>query len=122
MARILIAEDDPDIAENICALLNLKGHATTTAADGVLALQQARSEMPDLLLLDVMLPRLSGLDVCRTLRDESKTAKLKILMVTALGRGADLEDAFAAGADDYLIKPFDAERLFKKIEKMLSVS
>ncbi|HEX4049060.1 MAG TPA: response regulator, partial [Elusimicrobiota bacterium] len=75
----------------------------------------------DLVLLDVMLPRLSGHDVCRMLREDPKTAGAKIVMVTGLGRGGDVEEAFAAGADDYLIKPFDSARLYKKIEKVLAV-
>jgi DNA-binding response OmpR family regulator len=116
--RILIVEDESAIAENIAALLNAKGHKTSVCADGAEALARARKELPDLILLDVMLPRMSGHDVCRLLRAEPKTAKLKIVMVTGLGRGGDVEDAFAAGADDYLIKPFDSARLFGKIEKI----
>lgn len=120
MARILIVEDELDIAENIAALLSAKGHRTSIVSDGADALQRARKEMPELILLDVMLPRLSGYDVCKLLRSEPKTAKIKIVMVTGLGRGGDVETAFAAGADDYLIKPFDSDRLFKKIEKVLA--
>lgn len=119
MARILIVEDELDIAENIAALLTAKGHKTTITADGPEAIKLARKELPELVLLDVMLPRMSGTDVCRMLRADPKTSKLKIVMVTGLGRGADVEEAFAAGADDYLIKPFDSARLFKKIEKVL---
>lgn len=121
MARILIVEDELDIAENISALLAAKGHRTSIVSDGADALQRARKELPELILLDVMLPRLSGYDVCKLLRAEPKTAKIKIVMVTGLGRGGDVETAFAAGADDYLIKPFDSERLFKKIEKVLAL-
>jgi len=121
MARILIVDDEQDIADNIAALLGAKGHKSTIAADGAEAIRLARKEMPDLILLDVMLPRMSGTDVCRILRAEAKTAKLKIVMVTGLGRGGDVEEAFAAGADDYLIKPFDSARLFKKIEKVLAI-
>ena len=69
-----------------------------------------------------MLPRMSGFDVCKLLRSDPKTAKLKIIMVTGLGRMGDVEEAFRAGADDYLIKPFDSARLFKKIEKVLAGS
>lgn len=120
MARILVVDDELDIAENIAALLTAKGHRATIAADGAEALRLARKELPDLVLLDVMLPRMSGTDVCRILRGEARTSKLKILMVTGLGRGGDVEEAFAAGADDYLIKPFDSARLYKKIEKVLA--
>jgi two-component system alkaline phosphatase synthesis response regulator PhoP len=121
MAKIMIVEDELDIAENISALLNAKGHKTSLVSDGAEALQRARKELPELILLDVMLPRVSGFDVCKLLRQEPKTAKIKIVMVTGLGRGGDVETAFAAGADDYLIKPFDSERLFKKIAKVLGI-
>ena len=120
MPRILIVEDELDIAENLSALLTAKGHRVTITGDGAEALRLARKELPDLILLDVMLPRMSGHDVCRMLRADPKTAKLRIVMVTGLGRGGDVDDAFAAGADDYLIKPFDSARLFKKIEKALA--
>jgi two-component system phosphate regulon response regulator PhoB len=121
MPRILIVEDELDIAENIAALLIAKGHRATICSDGAEALKTARKELPDLILLDVMLPRISGTDVCKLLRADPKTAKLKIVMVTGLGRGGDVEEAFAAGANDYLIKPFDSARLYKKIEKMLAI-
>ncbi len=120
MARILIVEDEHDIAENLVALLNAKGHKAASVGDGADALARARKERPELILLDVMLPRMSGHDVCRHLRADPKTAKIKIVMVTGLGRGGDVDDAFAAGADDYLIKPFDSERLYRKIDKVLA--
>jgi DNA-binding response OmpR family regulator len=121
MARIMIVEDEMDIAENLAALLTAKGHKTSIVGDGAEALARIRKELPDLILLDVMLPRLSGFDICRLLRQEDKTAKIKVVMVTGLGRGGDVETAFASGADDYLIKPFDSARLFKKIDKVLGL-
>ena len=121
MARILIVEDEPDIAENLVALLKAKGHQAAAVADGADAFERARKSPPDLALLDVMLPRVSGFDLCRLLRSEPKTSRIKIVMVTGLGRVGDVETAFASGADDYLIKPFDGERLFKKIDKVLAL-
>ena len=67
-----------------------------------------------------MLPRISGIEICRVLKRDAATKNIRIVMVTGLGRTADVEQAFAAGADDYVIKPFDADRLFKKMEKVLS--
>jgi two-component system, OmpR family, phosphate regulon response regulator PhoB len=119
-ARILVVEDEVEIAENLAALLNARGHSCGVCSDSTEALARCRKEQPQLVLLDVMMPRLSGLDLCRLLRADPKTAKLKIVMVTGLGRMGDVEEAFRAGADDYLIKPFDADRLFKKIEKVLA--
>ena len=120
MARILIIEDESAIADNLAALLAAKGHKTAVCYEGAEGVTRARKETFDLVLLDVMLPRMSGFDVCKLLRADPKTTKLKIVMVTGLGRMGDVEEAFRAGADDYLIKPFDSERLFKKIEKVLA--
>lgn len=120
MARVLIVEDEPAISENLAALLRLRGHTVDIAADGAEAVEAARKRPPELVLLDVMLPRMSGFDVCRMLKADAKSSKAKIIMVTGLGRMGDVEDAFGAGADDYLIKPFDSDRLFKKIEKVLA--
>lgn len=120
MTTILVVEDETAIAENIVALLSAMGYKASSCADGPTALEQARRTPPALVLLDVMLPRLSGFDVCKILRSDPKTAKVKILMVTGLDRGGDVEKAFAAGADDYLIKPFDSDRLIKKVEKVLA--
>ena len=120
MPRILIVEDEVEIADNLSALLAAKGHKTAVANEGASGVEKARKETFDLVLLDVMLPRMSGFDVCKLLRADPKTTKLKIIMVTGLGRMGDVEEAFRAGADDYLIKPFDSARLFKKIEKVLA--
>ena len=119
--KILIVEDEPEIADNLSALLTARGHKVVTCAEGADGVARARKEPFDLLLLDVMLPRMSGFDVCKLLRADPKTSKLKIVMVTGLGRVGDVETAFASGADDYLIKPFDSERLFKKVEKALAL-
>lgn len=120
MPKILIVEDEVEIADNLAALLAAKGHKTTTAYEGADGILKARKDLPDLVLLDVMLPRMSGFDVCKMLRQDPKTQKVKVIMVTGLGRMGDVEEAFRAGADDYLIKPFDSARLFKKIEKVLA--
>lgn len=120
MARVLIVEDEPAIAENLAALLRLRGHVVEVVGDGADAVEAARRRTPELVLLDVMLPRMSGFEACRMLKSDPKAKGAKVIMVTGLGRMGDVEDAFNAGADDYLIKPFDSERLFKKIEKVLA--
>ncbi len=118
--RILIIDDEPAIADNLAALLTAKGHKAATSLEGAEGVERVRKETFDLILLDVMLPRMSGFDVCKLLRSDPKTMKLKIIMVTGLGRMGDVEEAFRAGADDYLIKPFDSTRLFNKIEKVMA--
>ncbi len=121
MARILVIEDEPDVAGVLVTLLEVNGHTAIWASEGVVGLRMARREKPDLILLDVMLPTVSGYDLCQLLRQDKRTADAKIIMVTGLGRGADVDKAFANGADDYLIKPFDRARLNMKINKQLGL-
>ncbi len=119
MTKVLIVEDDSSLAKNLEALLKTKGYDVALAPDGQAGLEKARAFMPNIVLLDIMIPRISGFEVCRRLRSDDKTSHIKILMTTGLGHAADVEKAFSAGAADYLVKPFDGERLFKKIAKVL---
>ncbi|MBI5595341.1 MAG: response regulator [Elusimicrobia bacterium] len=116
--KVLIIEDDYSLADNITALLKLKGHEVGFAPDGEAGIEVARQMRPDLILLDIMIPKVGGFDACRILRGDPQTMKAKIIMMTGLDRIGDVERAFSAGASDYLIKPFDSERLFKKIDKV----
>ncbi len=119
MTKILIVEDDFSLGENLQALLKTKGFEVQFAADGDAGLKLAQTFMPDIILLDIMIPKVSGFEVCRQLRTDGKTSHIKILMTTGLDRMADVEKAFSAGAADYLVKPFDSDRLLKKIAKVL---
>lgn len=119
MPKILIVDDEAIIAENLEALLKARGYQVILAADGAEAVDAARRSLPDLMLLDILLPKMGGFDVCRLLKSDAATKKIKIVMITGLGRMGDVETAFAQGADDYIIKPFDSERLFKKLDKIL---
>lgn len=119
MTKILIVEDDFALADNLQALLKLKGYDVQFAPDGAAGVELARKFEPDVVLLDIMIPKVSGFDVCRQLRSEAKTAKAKIIMTTGLQSMGDVEKAFSCGAADYLFKPFDSDRLIKKIEKVL---
>lgn len=118
--KILIVEDDPTISESLNALLTAKGYLVSTAGDGAEAVALARREKPQLMLLDVILPKMGGIDVCQILKKDPNTKDIKIVMITALGRMGDVEAAFTGGADDYLIKPFESQRLFKKIDKVIN--
>ncbi len=120
MRKVLVVEDDAMLAESLQALLKVKGYRVFFAADGQSAIETARREMPEIILLDLLLPVLGGIDVCRILKSEAKTSAIKIIALTALGRMGDVETAFAAGANDYVTKPYDNERLIKKIEKVLA--
>lgn len=117
--KILVVDDDHAIADSVEALLKAKGYAVLRAADGIEALSLAQKEMPALLVLDLLLPKMSGFDVCGSLKSGAATRRISILVLTALGQMGDVEKAFSLGADDYLIKPFDSERLLRKVSKLL---
>jgi two-component system, OmpR family, phosphate regulon response regulator PhoB len=120
MARVLLAEDDPDISYLVVFKLRLAGHDVTAFADGLSALTSARRDRPDVVVLDIMMPRMSGLDLCRELRTDPATADLPIVMLTARAQESDIEAGFAAGADDYIVKPFSLRELVSRIEAVLA--
>ena len=112
MSVVLVVEDDPATLEAITYNLQRDGHRVLTASDGVEGLAAARAQLPDLLLLDIMLPRLSGLDVCRMLRAEQS---VPILLLTARGAEADIVTGLDLGADDYITKPFSMRELRARV-------
>lgn len=105
-ASILIADDDPNILLALRYLMQREGHAVRTAIDGQQTLDAVAQSVPDLVLLDVMMPKASGYDVCRTLRASSAYDDMRIVMLTAKGREADQQAGLALGADAYISKPF----------------
>jgi len=118
-AKILIVEDEGDIAELIRYNVERAGFEARVVCDGHQALQQIRRAAPDLLVLDLMLPGMDGLDVCRRLRADSATRGLPIIMVTAKGEEADRVVGLEMGADDYLLKPFSPRELVARIRALL---
>jgi DNA-binding response OmpR family regulator len=119
-ARILIAEDTPQAAELLELYLTEAGYDTAIAADGEQAMQRIRDYQPDLILLDVMMPRLSGFEVCKRLRAEPATREIGVIMVTALDQQSDIDRAVEAGTDDFLSKPINKEELFKRVKSLLA--
>jgi len=117
--KILVVDDDHAIGDSVEALLQAKGFLVLRAADGMEAVAVAQKEMPSLIILDLLLPKMSGFDVCGTLKQSMATSRIVILMLTALGQMGDVEKAFSVGADDYLIKPFESDRLLRKVAKLL---
>ncbi|MEV4706539.1 response regulator transcription factor [Actinoplanes sp. NPDC049316] len=115
-AKLLVAEDDPKQAELLRRYLEHEGHAVTVVGDGRAALDHIRRNPPDLLVLDVMMPRVDGLDVCRVLRRESE---LPVLMLTARSSEDDLLLGLDLGADDYLTKPYSPRELAARIRTLL---
>ncbi|HET6500088.1 MAG TPA: response regulator [Amycolatopsis sp.] len=120
MARVLIVDDDADIRDLVAVKLSASGYDVVTAEDGVAGLAAARREHPDVLVSDVMMPGMSGIDVCRELRREPETANLPIILLTARAQDGDVESGFASGADDYLIKPFNPQELLHRISALLN--
>ncbi|MFF3615957.1 response regulator transcription factor [Streptomyces sp. NPDC002580] len=115
--NVLLAEDDRAIRHALERALTLEGYAVTAVADGVEALAQAHRTPPDVLVLDVMMPGVDGLQVCRVLRAEGN--RTPILMLTALVETADRIAGLDAGADDYVVKPFDVEEVFARLRALL---
>jgi phosphate regulon transcriptional regulator PhoB len=119
MKRVLIIEDDKDIIELVRYNLEKEGFRVASAEDGATGLAQARSSPPDLVVLDLMLPRLPGLEICRELRRDPKLPRLPILMLTARGDEADRVVGLEMGADDYVSKPFSPRELVARVKALL---
>ena len=120
MARkILVVDDEPVLVETMAYNLEQAGYQVTTAIDGASALEAARRETPDLVILDIMLPEMDGLEVCRLLRRESNTATIPIMMLTAKSEEIDKVVGLEVGADDYVTKPFGRRELLARVRALL---
>jgi len=120
MPRILIADDIATNAELIEANLDNSDYEIRIAANGEETLQIAREWQPDVILLDIMMPKLSGFEVCKMLRADASTATIGILMITALDQVTDIERAVEAGTDDFLTKPVHKSELILRLKAMLA--
>jgi two-component system phosphate regulon response regulator PhoB len=119
MPKILIVEDDPDIRELLRFNLEKAGYNLYLAEDGEKALALARKHAPDLILLDLMLPGVDGLEVCRTLKRDPDTEPVPIIMITAKGEEMDRVVGLELGADDYIVKPFSIREVLLRIRKLM---
>jgi len=117
MSRVLVVEDDEAMAVALRDGFTYEGHEVTVARDGEAGLQHAREDRPDIMILDVMLPKLTGLEVCKTLRGEG--SELPIIMLTARGQEIDKVLGLKLGADDYVTKPFSFMELMARVEAVL---
>lgn len=118
--KILVVEDERDIAEGIKARLGLDGFKVILASNGEEGVQKARSEKPNLIILDVMMPVLNGFEACKLLKEDDRTREIPILVLTALSQMQDVDRAFELGAKDFLPKPFTNDRLMQKVHTLLS--
>lgn len=119
--RILIADDNQQNRDLLEAYLAPEGHHMLMAVDGKQTLEMAHSDEPDLILLDIMMPKLSGYEVCEQLKREEATRDIPVLMVTALREMGDIEKAVAAGADDFLTKPVHRLELLTRVRSLIRV-
>jgi CheY-like chemotaxis protein len=120
MKRLLIADDEDGVRSLVRMTLEADGFEILEARDGQEALAVAREQGPDLMFLDVMMPGESGIEVCRALKADPRTAGITIVMLTAQAQDRDREDGFAAGADDYFTKPFSPVNLLSKVEEVFT--
>ncbi|MEV5357109.1 response regulator [Streptomyces sp. NPDC052693] len=122
MATILVADDDEDIRDVVSFKLGNAHHTVVVAADGAEALRIASSRDLDLAVLDVRMPGLTGVEVCRRLRQDPATAALPVILLTAQSEEGDVEAGFAAGADDYIAKPFSPREVGSRVQALLARS
>jgi DNA-binding response OmpR family regulator len=120
--RILIVDDEPSIVISLEYLMKREGHDTAVAIDGEAALEALAAWSPDLVILDVMLPRMDGFEVCRRIRSDPRWRDLKVIMLTARGRDPEVAKGLAVGADAYVTKPFSTRELAVQIRQLLAVA
>ena len=117
--HILVVEDEPPLVEVLRYNLEKEGYLVDVAEDGAAALERVRGSTPDLIILDWMLPELSGIEVCRQLRADPDTKEVPVIMLTARGEEADRVKGLASGADDYVVKPFSPAELLARVRAVL---
>jgi DNA-binding response OmpR family regulator len=118
---VLVVDDDQEIREMLCVLLQINGFATDEAQDGLVALQKIRQRPPHIVLLDVMMPNMDGITLCRLLREEPETYGLPVVMLSGKAHPRAVEDGLRAGADRYLIKPSGLDVLITTLHELLQL-
>jgi len=119
MAKIVIAEDERDIRDLITFTLQFAGHEVISTANGAEAVEAVRREMPDIVLMDVRMPRLTGYDACRQLKADEATRDIPVVFLSAKGQEAEVKEGLEAGAIDYILKPFAPDQLTARVEEIL---
>lgn len=119
--RVVVADDDRDVRELVVAKLELAGYEVFSAQNGTEALAKLRDEGSDLAVLDISMPGLSGVELCKILRSESGTAALPIILLTARAQEHDEEQGLIAGANEYIVKPFSPRALLNRVDALLGV-
>ena len=117
---VLLVDDEPDLLESLAIRFKASGYNVLTAVDGLDALQKARTLSPDLIILDLMLPKMDGYKVARLLKFDNRYSHIPILILSARGQDLDKEMGKNAGADDYMVKPFDSLDLISRVKRLLA--
>jgi len=120
MARVLVVDDDPDVRQLVEMKLRLDGIETLTAANGQEALDVLEANDVDLVVLDLMMPVMDGIETCRRIREADDMAELPVIMLTAKAQAADIQTGFATGATDYVVKPFSPRELLSRVRGSLA--
>ncbi|MBA3955263.1 MAG: response regulator [Acidimicrobiia bacterium] len=118
--RVLVVDDDPVILKLLQVNFEMEGYLVTTAADGVKGLQAAREERPDVIISDVMMPHMNGLELVAALGADAMTGAIPIILLSARAQETDVNDGLHAGADDYVTKPFDPLELIDRVQQLLA--
>ena len=119
MTKILIAEDEPDIRELVAFMLRFAGYEVVTASNGEEAVQGATREIPDLILMDVRMPRMTGYEACRIMKASPTLQDIPVVFLSAKGQESEIQSGLDAGADDYLVKPFDLPELSARLRALV---
>ncbi len=120
MTKILIAEDEPDIRDLVAFTLRFAGHEVVTASNGEEAVQVAKKEAPDLIILDVRMPRMTGYDACRLIKNDPGLSAVPVIFLSAKGQESEIQDGMNAGAEEYLLKPFAPDQLTDRVRSILA--
>ena len=120
MAKILIAEDEPDIRDLVAFTLRFAGYEVVTASNGEDAVILAPKEVPDLILMDVRMPRMTGYDACRILKANPEMKDIPVVFLSAKGQESEIQTGLEAGAEEYLLKPFAPDQLTERVRAILS--
>ena len=117
--KILIVDDEPNIVRSLSFALNKDGYDVSIAEDGDQAMAMIRSSKPDILILDVMMPKKDGYDVCQEVKSDAALRDIHVMMLTAKGQQGDLEQGLLQGADEYITKPFSPMKIAARVKKLL---
>lgn len=119
MAKILVAEDERDIRDLISFTLQFAGHDVVTAANGEEAFTKTRSELPDLVLMDVRMPKMTGYEACKLIKADEATRQIPVVFLSAKGQETEIKTGIISGADEYILKPFSPDQLVERVKNIL---